>query len=205
MEINEYYAQNALGFEGDTIFKQTVKNIIEDKKIETAIETGTYRGGTTAQLAQMVKKVYTIELVLDNYMYAKETYSCKHPNIHWNIGNSADILKIVLQNVVNEYKQKKLDPNNLFIFLDAHWEAYNPLLEELKTIASFGIKPFIAIHDFKVPNNPELGYDVYGNIVYEWNWIEKDIENIYGAGGFDYFYNNEATGAKRGVIFIHSK
>jgi hypothetical protein len=63
----------------------------------------------------------------------------------------------------------------------------------------------ILIHDFRNPNNPELGYDQYGDIIYEWSWIKESIEKIYGVDGYDFWYNQEAVGAKRGVIVLKPK
>lgn len=99
-----------------------------------------------------------------------------------------------------------IDDTQPLIFLDAHWYK-NPLLSELHAIATHGIKPVIAIHDFKVPDHPELGYDVYAkqNITYDFAYIKESIENIYGKDGYEYHYNSEATGDKRGCIFIYPK
>jgi len=61
---------------------------------------------------------------------------------------------------------------NLLLFIDSHWEDNNPLLAELEIISDAGIKPVLAIHDWKIPNHPELGFDTYKDIVYEWSWMD---------------------------------
>ena len=94
---------------------------------------------------------------------------------------------------------------SVLLFLDAHWESHNPLLEELQIIKDKGMKPVIAIHDFFVPEHPELGFDSYAGQDYNWEWIASSIESIYGADGYKYFYNSEAEGMKRGVVFIMPK
>lgn len=194
MTQQEYIKQNEKGFEGDTILHQTFKDLCKKHKIKHIIETGTYLGHTTKHLSKMCKKVDTIEVVKDNYDNAM-THLSKLKKVTQHLGSSEK----VLENILPESDE------GLFIFLDAHWNEYNPLLDELKVIANKGLKPIIAIHDFKVPNRPELGFDVYNRlgIVYEWNWIYKSIEAIYGVGGYEIEYNSEATGAKRGVIFIY--
>ena len=63
--------------------------------------------------------------------------------------------------------------------------------------------PIIVIHDFKT-NNPELGYDSYNGNDFCFDWIENHIKKIY-PNGFDYYYNTEAVGAKRGLIYITPK
>lgn len=192
----EYQNQNKLGFEGDTFLKETFKNIVKDFNINHIIETGTYHGYTTKHLAKMVDRVDTIEVVELNYLTALKHLK-RLKNVNCYIGNSSELLESVLP----------IQPTNLFCFLDAHWQQYNPLIDELKVIAKSGLKPIIAIHDFKVPNRDDLGYDVYKQtgIVYEWNWIAKSIEAIYGKDGYSIKYNDKSTGAKRGVIFIFPK
>ena len=40
-------------------------------------------------------------------------------------------------------------------------------------------------------------------VVYEWDWIKDRISEIYGK--FEYYYNREAAGMKRGCVFIVPK
>jgi hypothetical protein len=61
------------------------------------------------------------------------------------------------------------------------------------------------IHDFKVPDHPELGFDSYDGQDYEWDWIEGHVEAIYGKDGYIKSYNTDAVGAKRGVVVIEPK
>src|SRR5690606_34701363 len=91
--------------------------------------------------------------------------------------------------------------DKILFFLDAHWQQYNPLLDELKVIAEAGLKPVIVIHDFKVPFRDDLGYDSYNGQDYDYTWIQDSLHAIYGSN-FTTRYNDQATGAKRGVIII---
>lgn len=197
MTEQEYIQQNALGFEGDNFLADKFQDIITTHKIKTVIETGTYRGGTTKRLATMAKKVLTIESNLDNYRIAQKTLEdCT--NVTMIAGSSAELLPFAIARLEGK----------VFFFLDAHWGDNNPLLAELAIIKELGLKPIIAIHDFKVPEHPELGYDTYPagsrnpTIVYEWDYIKEAIEGIYGKTGYLKEYNSHAAGAKRGVIFI---
>lgn len=199
MNQAQYIKQNSLGFEGDTILSETVKNLCEKNNITWVIETGTFRGATTKRIADWVDRVDTIEVDANNYAIAKSELASRD-NVAIHHGSS----DVVLEEILKAYKKKGARPN-LFCFLDAHWQEHNPLLNELAIIAKYNWKPIILIHDFKVPGRPELGYDQYGDIVYEWAWIKDSIEKIYGADGFDFWYNQEATGAKRGVIVLSPK
>lgn len=199
MTQKEYIEQNAKGFEGDSYLREKVQSIIKEKKIYWVIETGTYRGATTKHLAEGVAKVDTIEIMEDNFQIAASHLSGT-ANIELHKGNSPE----ELDKLFTAFNKKGRRPN-LLCFLDAHWGEYNPLLDELKTIAKHKWKPVIIIHDFKVPGRDDLGFDTYKDIVYEWDWIKNDIDKIYGAEGYTVEYNDKAEGAKRGVIFIYPK
>src|SRR5687767_13182602 len=147
-------------FNSDSIILEQVKNLIREFNIDQIIETGTYHGDTTKELAKLVPLVHTIEV---NPAYQNTAQSnCKGvENIYWYLGSSPDVL------------DKQLLPGNsknLLIFLDAHWGSYNPLLDELKAIAKHGLKPVILIHDFKVPGK-DFGFDSYGGQDYDWEWV----------------------------------
>lgn len=199
MNPQQYLAQNALGFEGDTILAETVSALCKKNKITWIIETGTFRGATTRHLATMAERVDTVEVLATNQNLAIEATKDLQ-NVTHHLGSS----DVVLEDILKAYNKKGARPN-LFCFLDAHWQDHNPLLNELAVLAKYNWKPIILIHDFKVPGRPELGYDQYGSIVYEWEWIREAVEKIYGKGGFDHSYNSEAVGAKRGVIILKPK
>jgi hypothetical protein len=112
-------------------------------------------------------------------------------NIRRHSGDSPAVLAQIIPS---------LEPQTLF-FLDAHWGPHSPLLDELAVIASAGIRPVIMIHDFFNPEHPDMGYDTWDQGRYDWKLIEASVEKIYG-DGYAARYNNEATGARRGVIYI---
>lgn len=198
MTEQDYLQQNRLGFEGDTHLKNQFELLVQHHKIDAIIETGTYLGSTTVKFAEMVPAVFTIESNAAYYNQAKEYItSSGRDNITQFFGSSALTLPMVIV-------EASVFENKLF-FLDAHWGENNPLLQELAVIAKAGLKPVIVIHDFKVPECPELGFDSYNGQDYTWDWIAPAVEAIYGSDGYSYFYNKEATGAKRGVIFIEPK
>jgi hypothetical protein len=178
-------------FAGDGILKNTFEKICRDHAIETIIETGTFVGGTTKELSKMVPHVFTIEHNLEFFQSAS-LFLSGLKNITMEFGSSIAYLKPCIEKATG----------NILFFLDAHWGEHNPLLGELEVIRKSGIKPIIAIHDFKNPNHPDYAFDTYGTIVYEWNWIEQSIISIYGEKGFKVEYNNDAEGPKVGVIFI---
>lgn len=166
---------------------------LKDKyNLTTVVETGTYHGITTEWLSFNFEKVYTVECNESFYNISQSRIS-ELANVKSFLMDSPLFLEKILPEV---------DESNTIIFLDAHWYT-NPVLNELAAIKRSGKKPILAIHDFKVPGKPDLGYDSYPSegIVYEWSWIERHINLIYG-NSYSIFYNSEAEGAMRGCIFI---
>lgn len=195
MKSQAYEQRNMMGFEGDTIMKNRIKKLIADHGINLVIEGGTYLGGTARQFALMASEVVTIEI--NQAYFAKAVLNlalCS--NVRQYHGDTVEILPAVLA----EKKNKKI-----LFFSDAHWYDHNPMLAELEIIKHSGVKPIIAIHDFKVPGRADLSFDTYGGQDYEWEWIRESIEDIYGVDGFTIEYNTQATGAKRGIIYIIPK
>lgn len=190
-----YEKQNLQGFESDSIMAARVKQLIKDHNINLVIELGSYLGATARRFALMCERVITIEINLGHYTRAKQLLEpCK--NVQMFFGDTVEVLPDLLPIVKD---------SRILMWVDSHWTSNNPLLAELEIIHQSGIKPIICVHDFLVPGHPELGYDTYGPIVYEWDWIAPSIEKIYGVDGYVKEYNSQAEGAKRGIVYIMPK
>lgn len=195
MTQEEYLARNAKGFEGDEFIAVEIQKLIEKFKVKTIIETGTYLGATTKRFSVMAEEVHTVELIQQNHDYAKDNLMGFH-NAFFYIGSSEDVLSRIVPPIKGR---------SLLFFLDAHFYDFCPLIEELKVIADNGIKPVIVIHDWKVDNRPELGYDSYNGQDFTFDWIQQHVESIYGVNGYEYHFNGKSEGAQRGVIYIYPK
>jgi len=193
MTQEEYLARNAKGFEGDEFVGVELKKLIDKFNVELVIELGSYRGYTARRLAEMAKEVITVEIVENSYKEVIKNIS-DVPNLSAIHSSSVDALPILLDG----NKEK-----SILLFIDSHWEQYCPLLEELEIIAKSGVKPVLAIHDWKVPNRPELGYDSYNGQDFTFEWIKSRVDAIYGEGNYNYHFNGESEGAMRGVIYVY--
>lgn len=189
----EYEARNMQGFEGDELIKSELDRLIKKHKIDLIFETGTYLGGTTKRFAEMAKTVITVEIDPNNFVRASK-YLNGVKNVKTYIGSSPDVMRKLCPTI----SKKAL------YFLDAHWLGACPLKAELRVIAESKLTPVIAIHDWKVPGK-NFGYDSYNGQDFTYDWIKPELDNIYGADGYNYFYNTEAEGAQRGVIYVEPK
>jgi hypothetical protein len=184
-------------FNGDGFIEDSFKQFQKEFNLKAAIETGTCLGSTTLFLSTVFEKVLTIE---NNKGYAliaiNRAKALDLKNIDFIHGDSGEILSSVIY-------ANKIGDDTMF-FLDAHWSDNCPLIKELEAIAENKIRPVIAVHDFKVPNNPTLGFDSYNGQDFTLDWIKPHVDLIYG-GAWDYHYNTdeESEGAKRGIIYIY--
>ena len=82
-------------------------------------------------------------------------------------------------------------------YLDAHWEDYWPILDELKAIQ--GKKNCaVIIHDFQVPGK-DFGYDTYKGVSLNIDLVQENLMAINP--GFEICYNEEAAGNYRGILY----
>ena len=179
-------------FAGDMHIKEKINTLVNEHEIKTIIETGTNQGASTIALSEMADMVYTIEI--NEVVWGKNQHLRKMKNVIALCGNSPD----VLDEILSEVKQPVL------FYLDAHWKDYWPLRDELKAIINSKMKnPVICIHDFKVPGK-NFGYDEYNGRVLDFSYIEDLLPLVY-LNSFDYCYNSEVMGDRRGIIYIWSK
>jgi hypothetical protein len=178
-----------LPFEGDSFIKNELIKLRDRFGLTTCVETGTQYGSTALELCNIFNAVITIEVDLEYFKIASQrlygtTGSCI-------LGRSENFLPVLP------------DLDNVLYYLDAHGceVGGSPLKKELEIIAGKKLKNIcIAIHDFKVPGTG-FGFDTYD---YElcFEEIESYLKTIY-PDGFNYHYNSEADGARRGIIYIY--
>ena len=162
-------------------------------ELETFFETGTYHGLSSKIVSEYFKNVITVESDEGSYKQAVTNLS-EVANCTALHGSSPDIMR----------SRIKEGDNSIFFFLDAHWDEYWPLLDELQVIRDKKIKPVIAIHDFYVPNGrggASFGFDSYNGQPLDFSYIKTSIERIY-EGEFEIEYSTSST-TNSGVIFIY--
>lgn len=188
-------AHQGHAFNNDIFVQAEFKKLQKEFGLKMAIETGTFYGHTTEFLAKVFDQVRTVEVREDFQQIAKTNRLNALENVTCYLGSSSDLMPKMLEGCGDD----------TMVFLDAHWQQHCPLKDELQAIADMGIEPCIAIHDFLNPNRPDFGYDSIGNQPFTYEWLKEDIDAIYGEDNYDYYYNEEATEVKRGLIYITPK
>ena len=162
-------------FNGDKQVQARVKQIQTQFSCPIGIETGTLRGWTTAALSDIFPKVFTIENDLTSYAVSKILLSEKK-NVQLFLGNSGEVLVSLLQ----ELKPTLTDNQHIFFYLDAHWNEFWPLLDELHSIDKhIGPKSVIMIDDIQVPGRPDIPFDSYNGLACSYEYVKPVLDKIY--------------------------
>jgi predicted O-methyltransferase YrrM len=176
----------------DTYLKEKIQEIIKNYNINTIIETGINNGDSTIEFSKMVEKVIGID-IMESCIHTTYEKLEKHSiqNVELYIGNSPEILSKIIPSI---------DVDNTIFFFDAHWYDYWPIIDEIEKIPKN--KGIIIVHDFFVPNNTDLGYDVYKNIKFDYEYIKNALNDWSPTHRVE--YNSKANGSCRGVGFIYN-
>jgi predicted O-methyltransferase YrrM len=142
-----------------------------------AIETGTFEGFTTRFFTLNFDEVHTIEISEENYKKGEKLLEdCS--NVHRYLGNSPDVLKQILP---------PLKDQRIFCYLDAHWNEYWPLLDEIKEIGkTHHDNCIIVIDDVKVPGRSDIPFDSYNNQPCSYEYVKNQLQSVFTE--YDYHY-----------------
>jgi hypothetical protein len=144
-----------------------IKEIVDNKKVSTLVETGTYLGDSTVEASKYFDTVHTIEIVPD--LHEKAKAKCKGiENIVFHLGDTVQLLPKIVEDVKN---------SGCVWFLDAHQSGpetgnngqWVPLLKELNLILD-SIKDSTFDHIFVI--------DDVRLFSAHWDWAEVSIQSI---------------------------
>lgn len=176
-------------FNNDSVVTETVVQFIKDLDIECIIETGTFRGTTTAFLSETFPHlpIYTAEVSFKQFLEAEANLK-PFQNIKLLCGSSEKVLESLLPN---------LKGKRILFYLDAHWEDYWPLLDEMEAISkTCKDNCCIVIDDFKVPFR-QFQHDKYDDQPLDIEYIEEKMNKVYSTPF--YFFNDRSTRQGRAV------
>jgi hypothetical protein len=138
---------------GQRLRREAVRRLGGGFGFAFAVETGTYRGTTTAFLADVLGcDVWSVELIVENARFARRRLYGRD-DIHLARGDSTAFLRSL---------PGRVPPGRGFFYLDAHWEDDLPLWDELAFVLGTWPEAFVMIDDFEVPDDDGYGYDDYG-------------------------------------------
>jgi predicted O-methyltransferase YrrM len=157
-------------FNGNLEFgTELLEKYLKPFEIQACIETGTYKGGSTVWFAQHLPEVHTIEINI-SLTHENMARFAQFPNIQAHHGNSPSVLRQLLSNWSGSKR-------TLF-YLDAHWNDYWPLNDELIEISKSALKSncIVVIDDFKVPDRPDVPFDRYKDQPLDYNFVKTALQ-----------------------------
>jgi len=180
-------------FNGQAVRLDIVRAIL-DLRPAFVVESGTFRGTSTAFLAKEVScPVITIERNERHFGFAKAQLRGLR-NVEMIKGDSrAAILALAAR--------RELIDRWPFFYLDAHWNEDLPLGEELELAFSNWPSAVAMVDDFKVPDDPGYGFDDYGPgkaLTLEYTDVIKRRQGI--CAYFPSARSDTETGARRGCV-----
>jgi hypothetical protein len=142
-------------FNGQAFRQRLFAELCSRVAFATIIETGTYRGTTTAYLRQSTRvPVHSFEVRPRHHGFARARLWLAR-GVHLHRGDSrAGIAALAVS--------RARPRGSVFFYLDAHWEGDLPLREEVDLAFAHWGQAVVMIDDFAVPDDPGYGFDDYG-------------------------------------------
>jgi hypothetical protein len=165
------YAWGNSPFNGQEERVSLFRQLTDLVEIRAVVETGTFRGATTLFFHECTKV---------------DVYSCELSGNYYDkvLSRLTDYEKIHLYNEDSRVFLRKLASTpdmpreNVFFYLDAHWNTDLPLPEELAIIYQNFVSPLIMIDDFEVSHRDDFGFDDYGeNAILSLDIIKDVLKN----------------------------
>lgn len=137
--------------------QELFRELLAEFAPDYVVETGTFRGTTTAWFARQLpnRPIHSVEADPRNFGFASRALK-DFANVHVVLGDSRAFLRDLLA-------QPPIRGGVGFFYLDAHWSEDLPLGEEVDAVFSAVPRAVVAIDDFCVPGEPDYGFDDYGS------------------------------------------
>lgn len=179
---------------GDGYLAAEALRLRDSYGLRHAFETGTCLGSTTMWLTENFGFTTSTEVNREFHGIAVRRVGLARNGENWMcVPGASEALIQELKDGVGY---------DTLCFLDAHWGAQCPLLDELSAIADVIVAPCIIIHDFQVPGT-DFGFDkMPDGRPFNMDLIRGHLDRIYGDGGWKHNYPTQVEGARRGWISI---
>ncbi|OQC38808.1 MAG: hypothetical protein BWX64_01800 [Acidobacteria bacterium ADurb.Bin051] len=141
-------------FNGQKRRQELFAAIVRETGSRAIVETGTFRGTTTAHMRQVTgAEVWTVEADREAFGFCVARF-LTDPGVHVRCADSREFLA--------RTAARWLAHETPFVYLDAHWFEDLPLAEELITAFSLWPRATVMVDDFCVPFDAGYGFDDYG-------------------------------------------
>ena len=178
----------------DAKLKDRLAATIARLGITTVVETGIDKGGSTFLFSTMVPRVIGIDNDPNKVEIVVQMLSAEGvTNVHLLQMDSPTALRMLVSGNTIEVRQ------TLF-FLDAHWQAYWPLKDEIRAIPRG--QGVLVMHDARVPGCPDLGVDEYDGQELSYEYLQ-DVRTEWSPAHVVEYNDDSAEWPRRGVMFVY--
>lgn len=182
-------------FNGQKFRQRILFDLLYCFPVTAIVETGTFRGTTTAFFAATALPVYTTEIHRRFFWYSRLHFLFNRNLIHLYNKDSRSFLRALSED-------PSVPKDSVFFYLDAHWGEDLPLREELEIIFSKWSRPIVMIDDFAVPAT-DYGFDSYGpDKTLNLKYLESAVSTYKLSVFFPAATPSEETGTKRGSVVL---
>ena len=183
-------------FNGQEFRQRIFLQLLDKMAFSVIVETGTYRGVTTQYMYEMSGfPVHTTEVNPRFFSYAKSRLR-RHAGISLSNMDSREFLAKLI-------RERALEGQSAFFYLDAHWGEDLPLLEEVQLIFNELPTAVVMVDDFKVPWDDFYGYDDYGDgKSLDLGYLGPAIEKYGLSAFFPVLSGDRETGVPRGCVIL---
>jgi hypothetical protein len=182
-------------FNGQAFRQRLVAELCSCVTFAAIVETGTYRGSTTAHLWRITRlPVHSFETRPRDHGFARARLGLAR-GVHLHRGDSRMGITALAGSAAR--------PNGpVFFYLDAHWGEDVPLREEVALAFRDWGQAVTMIDDFAVPDDPGYGFDDHGpgqalTLAYLGPWAAPPT-----AVWFPACVSSAETGARRGCVVL---
>jgi len=173
----------------DSFLCARIAEIVRNVGLVNIVETGVNAGKSTVEFMKMASWVFGVDKDGDCLKCAGDRMREIGNNYTLWRGNSPNVLGDIVT---------WIDCSKTLFFLDAHWEAYWPLLDEIAVIPRG--KGVIVIHDALVPGT-NLGYDSFGGVACSYEYVKESLDRWSLEHIVEYNSEDKAEKPNRGVLF----
>jgi len=170
---------------------QRLTEIIAERGITTVVETGIDRGGSTMLFSTMVPHVIGIDNDPGKIGIVKAAL------VERGITN---VFLIHMDSPTALQARAELDASHTLFLLDAHWQAYWPLKDEIRAIPRG--QGVLVMHDARVPGCPDLGVDAYDGQELSYEYLQ-DVLTEWSPTHVVEYNDDTAEFPRRGVMYVY--
>jgi len=170
-----------------------LSEIIIARGITTVVETGIDKGGSTFLFSQMAEKVIGVDNVPARIESVRA--ALQHDGVE-----NVTLLEMNSPDALRTLVAKGLDAEHTLFFLDAHWQAYWPLKDEIRAIPRG--QGVLVMHDARVPDCPSLGVDSYDGQELSYEYLH-DVLTEWSPLHVVEYNDESAEFPHRGVMIVY--